>query len=204
MNRVAVFMDSMNQISNFYECERCNIYKKATKGYQLVTTVTFEKIIPISPLQIRKNVNHLISLLEDCKIAAFGEISGIPYSAFDMAGFHIFQIPEYTEEILEGIWKDVEELEKEKIQKEEMLQSAKPIETESEGVYFFDLIKVQEVSPEVSSKKALVEFFNKTPFMELKLVCAHIPPWIERDGRFQVKSEKTEKGYHALITWKQC
>lgn len=204
MNRVAVFMNSMNRLSNFYECDRYGIYEKTTAGYQLVTTVIFAKIVPISPFQIRKDVNRLISLLQDCKIAAFGEISGIPYSAFDMAGIHIFQIPEYTEEALNGIWEDVEELEKEKLQKKEMLSSAKPIETEAAGVYYFDLIKVQEVSPEVSSKKALVDFFNTTPFMELKLVCAHIPPWIERDGRFQIKSEKTDKGYHALITWKQC
>ena len=204
MNKVVVFLDEELKMNNFYNCCQYVIYEKNTSEYNAQKPVNYAKIIPNSPNQIRRDVNDLINTIKDCKVAAFGEISGIPYLAFDFAGYSIFQISEYSEDIFNKILEDIENLEQENNKNDQMINNAKPVETDTSGVYFFDLIKVQELFPEMSSKKALLDFFNLTPFMELKLICAHIPPWIESDGRFNIKAEKTGNGFNAIITYKQC
>lgn len=204
MNRIAVFLNADKNVSNFYECNHFVVYEKDENGYRIQKTVQFDQIIPSLPMKIRKDVNAVINLIEECDIVAFGKISGVPYSAFDIARYSIFQIPDCSKDSIQGIFDDIEELEKEKLQKEDLINSARPIETEIAGVFYFNLIKLQEVCPEISSKKALLTFFNETPFMELKLICDHIPPWIERDGRFHIKTEKTNEGYIALITFRHC
>ncbi|HOV41162.1 MAG TPA: Fe-only nitrogenase accessory AnfO family protein, partial [Oscillospiraceae bacterium] len=69
--------------------------------------------------------------------------------------------------------------------------------------YYFDLAALQEKFPEISSKKALSQFFEETPFLELELVCTHLPPWIESLGydiTFKKQNEKTV----AVIKKKLC
>jgi hypothetical protein len=54
-----------------------------------------------------------------------------------------------------------------------------PQATGQEGRYGIDLIELQKRRPEISSKMALMPFFENTGFDELLVACAHIPPWFE-------------------------
>ncbi|MEA4973022.1 MAG: Fe-only nitrogenase accessory AnfO family protein [Candidatus Metalachnospira sp.] len=204
MGGIAVFTDENGNMANFYDCARFNMYSKTENGFKLQKTVEYEKIEPSSPLKIRRDTEALIELIENCDTVAFKEIFGIPFSVFEMAGFKIFSIDYYSDEMLMGIEEDIESLNDLKEKKEEMLNSAKPVETDTPGVYYFDLLEIQAKCPEISSKQALKQFLDSTPFMELRLVCAHIPPWIEKDTRFNIKSEKNDRGIYSVITLRQC
>lgn len=201
---IAVFTDENGNMANFYDCARINMYSKTENAFKLQKTVEYEKIEPSSPLKIRMDTEALIELIENCDTVAFKELFGIPYSVFDKAGYNIFSIDYYSEEMLMGIEDDIESINDSKKKKEEMLSSAKPIETDTPGVYFFDLLEVQTKCPEITSKQALKEFLDSTPFMELRLICAHMPPWIEKDIRFKIKSEKNDRGIYSVITLRQC
>ncbi len=63
--------------------------------------------------------------------------------------------------------------------------------------------KVVTDEPALSSKKAMMNFFDTTPFLELKLICKHIPPWIENSGKYNIKSERHDDSFTAVIT-KKC
>lgn len=204
MEKIAVFMSQDKGMANFYDCDYVIVFVQTEAGFETERVVTLDKIVPENPAQIRREVEKTVEIVKDCKAAAFGEISGIPFSVFDMAGFCIFSVPDYSDETLAGIFSDMEEFRKAQCEKEEMIKKARPVETQIPGVYFFDLQKVQEACPEISSKKALKEFLDTIPFMELKLVCAHIPPWLQNDARFTIKAEQKSNAVNALITLKQC
>lgn len=204
MKKIAVFQNEQGIPDDFYQCSSFEIIEKNETGYHITEKRDFQKIIPSSPVQIRKDISELIELLKDCNVVAFQYIAGISYSAFDMAGFKIFQVDSNNEEALDGIFEDLQDFDRQEKEKEEIAKKAVPVETEVPGIYYLDMIKVQESDPELSTKKVLLPFFESTPFMELRLKCAHIPPWIEKDARFKTESEKTDSSHLAVIRHKQC
>lgn len=204
MRKIAVFKDDTGKMTNFYGCSSFTVYEETESGIEEVCSQNFQAVEPSSPALIRQQTMKIQESVPECRIAAFGEISGIPYSAFDMAGYQIFQIQDAEEETIKGIFADIRELEQANEAAKEQLKQAVPVETASPGVFFLDLLKIQNEHPEISSKKILLPFFEQTPFMELKLICGHVPPWLLRDERFAIQSEQTDQGFTALITHQQC
>lgn len=202
MGEIAVFTDENGNLVNFYHCVQMKIYHKEETIFQLKEIIGYEKIEPTSPLEIRRRTEALLALLKSCNTVAFKEILGIPFAVFNQAGCNIFSINEVSEALLEEIENDVNSLQEEKRKQEEI--GNRPVETDIPGVYFFDLLQAQEKYPALTSKKALQPFFDTVPFLELRLICAHMPPWLERNSRFQIKTEKNGKELFSVIAFKQC
>ncbi|KXL53134.1 iron only nitrogenase protein AnfO [Anaerotignum neopropionicum] len=204
MGGIAVFTDENGNLANFYQCVQIKIYVKEKDGFRQKKTICFEKIEPTSPVEIRRKTENLLNFIKECNTVAFKEIFGIPFTVFDKAGCNVFSIEDNTMEQLAEIENDILTLQEERKKREELGSSIAPVETDIPGVYFFDLMKAQEKYPELTSKKVLKPFFDTVPFMELSLICAHMPPWLERDPRFKIKTEKKGLQLHLSITYKQC
>ncbi len=123
---------------------------------------------------------------------------------FNQKGYCIFCAEMADQNTLDGMVKDMEDSDEKRRRKEEMIKNAGPVETQTPGIYFLDLAQLQKECPEISSKKALLPFFSNTPFLELQLVCAHIPPWLETDASYEKKIRKEVGGLHITVTRKQC
>jgi hypothetical protein len=117
---------------------------------------------------------------------------------------HIFQIGEISDEIFDGVVEDLKSANAEAAAKEAIIRDAKPIETSTPGVYYLDLVALQRECPEVTSKKAMMDFLRDTPFMELRLVCKHIPPWIENSGAYNVQVAGNEAGNVLVVITRKC
>lgn len=204
MGKIAVFTDENGKLANFYQCVQIRIYEKGEEKFQLAEQISYEKIEPQNPIQIRKKTEELMECIKDCKTVAFLEILGIPYAVFDKWGCNIFSITEDSVEQLEAMELEVQAVLAEEEKRKAMGNQTVPMETETPGVFFFDFILAQEANPEISSKKALKAFLDTVPFMELRLVSAHVPPWLARDERFQIKTEKNGKALYSVIHFKQC
>ncbi len=202
MDKAVVFYNQDKKMADFYQCCGYTIYEKEQEKLIITEEIVFKPIEPSSPAVVRAKVKELIEGLGDCKTAAFGSISGIPYSAFDMAGFCIFLLADNNRESIEGLLEELRQFQEEQSKASQV--KAVPEETGVDGVYHFDLIRAQKKNPELSSKKALFPFFESTPFVELKVICTHIPPWLKKDERFLVRTEKTAAGQIAVITHRQC
>jgi hypothetical protein len=50
----------------------------------------------------------------------------------------------------------------------------------------------------------MMDFLKDTPLVELRLVCKHIPPWIENSGSYNVKTVKSEEGRVEAVITKKC
>jgi len=205
MSRIAVFTNKQKEICDFFDSELFLIFERgAAEKWGAASDVSFKKITPSNPAATRDNVQALLPLVEGCEALAGGALVGIPFTVFDRAGFHIFEINAINDAVFDGIIEDICSANAVAVAKEKIIRDAKPVETSTPGVYFLDLIALQKECPEVTSKKAMMDFLKVTPLLELRLVCKHIPPWIENSGLYnvQVTSEKDGE-VHAVIT-KKC
>jgi len=204
MNKIAVFTDKASDICDFFNATKFLIFEKRTDKWTITGEPEFERVIPSSPAQTRKMTEKLLSLLDGCNIIAGGTLVGIPYSVFDRAGLHIFQINEneVNDAVFDEIVKDIQNADTQRNLKERIIKEARPVETATPGVYSLDLIALQSECPEVTSKKAMADFLENTPFLELHLICKHIPPWIENSGKYDIQAQNKDGTVSAVITRK--
>jgi hypothetical protein len=132
----------------------------------------------------RDALNRLLDGLGDCRIAVGAGLTGVLYRALDIRGFSIFDTDDISPGTLNGILADLKAAE---ATSAPLDVPVLPAETETPGAYELNLIRLQETHPEISSKQALREFLEATPFCELRLICAHIPPWLA-SGPYDIAS----------------
>lgn len=201
--KIAVYMQDDNEIISFMQSDKIEIYQKEEK-WTLYKIITLPKPFPTEIAKLRDSIKQLAFEMDDCKIIIGGELMGIPYSVFNQMGFSIVDIPEFSATLFDEILDDMEKGNEQQRLPEEMLKNTEPVETSISGVYYLDLVSLQMEYPSISSKKALQSFLNQTPFLELKLKCNHIPPWLE-NGCYSIVSEKTMDGkILAGVTKKNC
>jgi len=49
-----------------------------------------------------------------------------------------------------------------------------------------------------------MDFLKDTPLLELRLVCKHVPPWIENSGAYNVEVVKNENGAVEAVITRRC
>jgi hypothetical protein len=150
-------------------------------------------------MTLRQAVTDLLPMISDCDILAGRELSGLAFSVFNRAGLHIFEIQAINDKVLDGMVDDVVSADMAQNTKEEIIRSARPVSIGAPGIYFLDLVLLQTECPEVSSKKAMKDFFEQTPFLELHLICRHIPPWIESEERLKIDAKPKDGNVYAVI-----
>ena len=204
MNKIAVFVDGDSRLCDFFNAERFFIFEHDGAEWKMAGETIFKKIIPSTPALTRKNTEALLPFIEGCNVLAGGALFGIPFSVFDRAGLHIFEIGEIRNEIFDGIIEDLRDENVAKISQKEVINNAKPTETAMPGVYTLDLVALQKEYPEISSKKAMMDFLKNVTFFELRLICKHIPPWIENSGEYYVQVTDDADGVVQATITRRC
>lgn len=197
--KIAVFTSDDDFICPFFAANRFLIFEKDESGWRAEREESFEPISPDSPAALRTAVAELLPMISDCEILAGGALSGIAFSVFDRAGLNIFEVEAINSEVLDGMAEDVAAAGAQQNIKEKIVNEARPIPTGTDGMYFLDLVLLQAECPEVSSKKALMDFFASTPFLELHLLCRHVPPWIEKERNLQIDAQPKDGNVYAII-----
>jgi hypothetical protein len=203
MGDVAVFTNKDSEICDFFESSRFLVFRKASDGWRVAHEVRYETVAPTSPARTRDAARQLLPLIAGCDIVAGGALFGIPYTVFDQAGLHIFEIGAVTDEVLDEMCADVAQVQAQHV-RDAAASAVRPTETRTPGFFELDLIEAQSKYPELSSKKILSDFLENTPFLELRLRCKHVPPWIENSGSYCVQQNSDESGTVTAIISKKC
>lgn len=148
-------------------------------------------------------LQSLAALAEGAQAVAGAAIAGKAYAVLNRLGKHIFEIADITPAQLSGIAEDVALAEAKNVLAEDAFQTARPLETEIQGVYTLDLVTALEEYPEMSSKMILKPFLRSTPFTELTVICRHIPHWLEGEREIAVRYKQRGE-YLVLTIQKQC
>ena len=202
--KIAVIMKEDDSIASFFETEKIVVFDKIDDSWERTLTIGVPTDLGSGAGELRAATLKIIEELGDCRIIAGGSIVGVPFTELDRFEFYIFEISEYGQDLFDEILADIEDDDEEATLKERIIMEARPVETATPGIYFLDLVALQTECPDVSSKQAMKEFFEKTPFIELDLLCNHIPPWLEGMG-LNIIEKKTQDGkFRAVITKEQC
>lgn len=175
--KIAVIENEEEELSSFEKGTRINIYYKNNTQWQLSEEIRYYINTTMSMSELRDSIRSLILKLEDCNIVIGKVMSGLAYNIFDRMGFTIFEANEITSGLLDEIYNEVSSLKSgAAISKKAAIA---PIQTETDGVFYLNLIELQTEHPEISSKKALKPFLESTTFYKLEVICSHVPPWFE-------------------------
>jgi hypothetical protein len=189
---------------SFFEADGFGVYKQVPGGWKKTRHETFVRVEPAAPAVLRERVKTLLPLISDCRVVAAGQLQGIPFSVFDLAGYKIFTIDCLEDSSLDGIAADLQLEEDDLAQTALALADAQPRQTEIPGIYHLDLVAIQTLHPDISSKQAMTEFLNSTPFLELRLHCRHLPPWLETRTELEIEILDGGETISAVIRKKVC
>jgi hypothetical protein len=186
MCKITVFLSEQG-LCPFSRADRLIVYARRKTGWTEDRDIKLFDKPPASIGEQRRRIEWLLTKIDDSRILVGQEISGIAYVVFDKAHFHIFQINQLSDPILDALVREVQRVERKKTVDAEKLCKATPVKINEAGVYRLDLMKIQQEFPDITSKQALKGFLTGTAFSELHLHCRHTPPWIERDRHFTIE-----------------
>lgn len=196
--KIALLLDENEEIASLENVCVVHIFEKNLDKWSLERQISICLCLDDVSL-IRKQINDLSERIKDCNIIVGKSVTGLVFNIFNKNGFYIFETENYSQDLFDSM---IEDIEGEKNLKVEV--SIEPVETDIQGYYYFDLTEAMTQYPEFSSKKLLKSFLKEKPFIQLELVCAHIPPWIENDPCLSVKTKIIENKTQAVISKKGC
>lgn len=202
--KVAVIMRDSNLCDSFFAANGFDVLKQIPGGWKKTRHESFTEVEPAAPAVLRERIRTLLPLISDCRVVAAGQLQGIPYSVFDLAAFKIFAVASLEDRVLDGIAADLQLEEDELAQTAQALSDARPKETDIPGIYHLDLVAIQALHPEISSKQAMMDFLKTTPFLELRLHCRHLPPWLENQPGLEIEILRGGETVSAVLRKKVC
>lgn len=207
MDRIAVFLNEKSEISTLEQRAKIVVYEKVGANWLVVKEIVNEIDFNSGLTVLRKAVQQLATQLDSCKIIVGKTIAGIVYQTFDRLSFDIFEVEEFSTELLSSILIDIIS-EQENLSNESSVATATaPVETNVQGVYFLDLLELQKVHPQISSKMALQNFIENKPFIQLDVICNHLPPWLDKmveEKKIDAKFERLKEGKVKVSIYKTC
>lgn len=192
MDTIAVYLQEDGTLISFDEASRICVHARNGK-WHIQNEIRIEKMRNLNTDSVRDSITDLIRQMGGCRVIVGSNLSGLPYNLFDRAGFAIFDMREYSEAALDAVMEDLQEWNEERRRMNADSVALSPRETSEPGIYTFDLVKLQDKFPDMSSKKALQVFLQETPFLELRLICSHVPPWIDPKD-YRIESTHTSNG----------
>jgi hypothetical protein len=164
--------------------------------WEKVDTWNFTGLDKLSSKELRPALERLTEKLAGVDLAVGTSFAGLVCQSLTRAGINLCLMDDFDPECLS-------ELAEAAIAPQAAPVSMVPVETEpGSGLFELDLTAALSYDPESSSKKILRPFFNQTPFLELRLIFDHIPPWLgpelEKRG-LQAMTTKTGTNYLTRI-----
>jgi Fe-only nitrogenase accessory protein AnfO len=174
---VAALVDDRGNPASFSTMAACCVFSRTdgTWRERKVAGTPLEGCA--DPADARARIRAFISSLGECRTIIGRNISGIPYNLLNQSGFRVFE----TERLFPGLLDEICEQAQRTARDDPPGEAPTlPQEGDEPGIHTFDLAAAMAAHPDLTSKKALLPFFDTIPFVELRLFCNHIPPWFQR------------------------
>lgn len=196
MNEIGVFLEEGDVISSFEEGRYIKIFEKEGFKWEVKKIILINRLEDRTGInEIRKEYKELIMEMEECKIIVVKKAFGIPYSVFYMEDFSVWELEGSPYDFLDEIIERETEEESEKEEKEFA-------EELSAGFYLIDLLKLELINPEISSKKAIIPYLEKDEVKKIQVNCCHVPPWLiskKEKGEIGLKIDEVGRNNFKVI-----
>ena len=201
---IAALVDDRGNPASFSTMTACCVFFR-TNGTWMERKVAGTPLKGCADLaEARARMRAFISSLGGCRTIIGRNISGIPYNLLDQSGFRIFEAERLFPALLDEIGEQAQHAARDEPPGSVPML---PQEEDKPGVYTFDLAAAMAAHPDLTSKKALLPFFDTIPFVELRLYCKHFPPWFHRycpEHGLAYTQETLGDGVRVTITRASC
>lgn len=201
MNRkIAVYVNKEGETAAMHEAGMVKIYSKKKQLWYLIQeySLCIHELVGMRP--IREALLELAEKMEDCKIFVAKDLTGITYGIFDSLGFHLWEIEGRPEELLEQVFQEEEDEEAKRLlidRKDDDPVFEHGFKEIEEGRYQLSLKAIQESEGGLTSKQVLKPFLQKGNFLEIEVLCSHVPGWLEEEIillQLELAVEKSKEG----------
>ena len=183
---IVLLEDDQKCLTTIKQCTRLAVWQRSanasggeiktapTDAWQQLEAIPFTLSGCYELAEMRDRIKVLERQLPQGAIIAGTSISGLAYNEFSQMGFCLCELESFSPDILDALAAEVA------AEAEPSAQvPTEPVSGDTPGCYRINLMEVQAAHPEISSKKALRPFLASTPFVELEIICSHMPPWLE-------------------------
>ncbi|MDF2944475.1 MAG: anfO [Herbinix sp.] len=185
MQLIAVFVNDEGNAASLVENGFLRLYTKGAKEWIVKSELPFLLDNRKGLIEVRTFIQQLVKRLDGCTVFVAQQVAGQLYYILEANGFNTYEAEGKPEQFLDSIWEDLQ-LETARITETVMnLDDNKtrkveryPIQTEKEGVYYFNLKQALLADCSLTSKKILIPFLRQRHFQALEIICDHVPQWI--------------------------
>lgn len=192
---VAVIKDGKGEIASFANAAFIEEFVWKEGAWSLGRSFPFGLGGAGTPSTARAKARELLAALGGTRVLVGRAISGVAYTVLDQAGLALCEMDAFSPDCLDALAETINTPESGPAVPD------KPVETGVPGCYVLDLKAALAAWPDLSSKKILRPFLKNTFFVELNLLCAHVPPWLppELEGRGMTYREAPSGGDVTLV-----
>lgn len=181
---IVLLEDDQHSLTTIKQCARLAVWQRSASSgeietapksaWQQLAAIPFTLSGCYELAEMRNRIKALEQHLPQGAVIAGTSISGLAYNEFSHMGFCLCELESFSPDILDALAAEVAAKAEPSTQ-----VPTEPVSGDSPGSYKINLMEVQAAHPEISSKKALRPFLAATPFVELEIICSHMPPWLE-------------------------
>jgi Fe-only nitrogenase accessory protein AnfO len=180
--KIAVVENSNGETCSIFEPGFIAVYEEDGGQWKLLSRDENEVCKASGIAAVRRALADTVKKLEGLKTLVASEISGVAFSIFEAAGFEIFTVQSTSNEILNAVKNEMDEVAK----GTQINSKSADIQLYlqrgmNSGDYFLNLCVMLAENPQLTTKSILLPYLSEGEFKRLDVVCGHIPPWFDRE-----------------------
>jgi len=190
--KIAVLSDAAGTPATLTLAESVIVYIRGEKEWQEISKFSCIPFAADTPHDLLLLGEAISDELGDVIVILGSDISGASYWALNRVGFLLCESEGISDGFLDELFGELDAdeavmiIEKSKAGSDPACSEAQknlvsPRASAQPGHYFINLKEVQQCNPLLSTKKILRPFLKGTLFLELVILCGHVPPWLETD-----------------------
>jgi Fe-only nitrogenase accessory protein AnfO len=189
---MGAFVDEAGRAAALSQPCSLRIYRRDRGQWRLDRSAPLNLADASGLADLRCRMAEIIALFGECKTALAAAFQGAALHELEKAGIELWEVDGEPAALFDTIL-----FEEEKAAQQADKSTALPfpvLENLGEGKYSLSIAEVQRSGSGLTSKQVLLPILQQGAFLELAVLCTHVPPWLEAEANsrgWQLRTEKT-------------
>lgn len=202
---IAVYLSADGETASLGDPGRLVLYRRRKGYWGAFREKDFSPVGAGGMKELRRLMGEVLEFMDGCRVFVGNTVTGIPYFELEKSNCAVWEMQGKPRDFLDYILAREEE-EHRREEKSAVVVVPVPEET-GPGCYRISIKEIQENNTGVTSKQVLLPFLHQGNFYELKVLCNHIPPWLEAEfmtGKLCGEFNKIGSDELEIIITKNC
>ncbi len=189
---IAVFAGRDGLTASIQEAGEIQVYQYYCGKWDMCRSMPFHLHAAKELQGMREHMKTVLHFLGECRTFIGLSVNGLPFFELEKAGFTVWEAEGLPAEVLDGVLEEEKKLIAAAEETAEAVIIPEPMEI-SPGYYSISLKDIQNYSGKVTSKQLLIPLLQKMDFINLEIICSHVPPWLEEQilsGQLEARVNK--------------